>query len=136
MLEPSKERFCNILLKVNARIVSDDLFANLIRESLIPDAKHAQSHTVVEKFHFQWLICRNPWSCVQSDGVPRSLYARIGHAVVLQKLTHRVCAIDFEAVARATELFEQAQIMESRTNKQKFDVKFLPGLAPKLISPE
>jgi hypothetical protein len=26
--------------------------------------------------------------------------------------------------------------MESGTNKQQLDVKFLPGLAPKLLSPE
>ena len=136
MRESTKKRLCNLVFKVSARIISDDLVANVSRESLIPDAERIQCHAVVEKFHFYRLVCRNPWSRVQGNGIPCGLDAHIWNPMVLQKLTHRICAIDLEAVALAAELFDQAQIVESRTNKQKFDVKFLPGLAPELLSPE
>src|ERR1700730_4308356 len=108
MRESIEKCLCNLLFEVGARIGRNDFVANIGRESLIPDAERIQRHAVVEKFHFDGLVRRNPWRRVQSDGIPRSLYAHIGHPMMLQKLTHCICAIDFEAVALATELWDQA----------------------------
>jgi hypothetical protein len=73
---------------------------------------------------------------VKRYGVPSGLDAGVGHAMMLQKLTHRVRTIDVETVSGTTELLEQTQIVERGADEHKLHVELLSRLATHLVCPE
>src|ERR1700685_1509636 len=112
MLETAEKTLCDILFKVDARVLIDDLLPQIFRKVLITDTEHIESDTVVQKLHLAWLLGWGARGGVERDCIPGDLDPRGGHVVMLKELANGVGAIHFEPVVSAAELLQQAEIME------------------------
>ena len=130
------ERLSDLAMEVHARELGNDLVPQLRVESLIADAQHIQANSVVQQLDFNRLVGRDARRRVPRDRVPRRLDAGVRNPVMLQELAHRIGAVHLEAVVRAAEGFQQAQIMKRRADKQQFRIIRLAGLTAQLIGPE
>jgi hypothetical protein len=123
-------------MEVCARKLSDDLVPPLRIETLIADTQHIQADAVVEQLRLNRLVGGDARRGVQRDRVPGSLDAGVRNPVMLQELTHRIGAVHLEAVVRATEGLQRAQIVERRADKQQLRVVRLACLPAKFVGPE
>src|ERR1700680_2737205 len=73
---------------------------------------------------------------MQGYSVPSGLDSGFRYAMMFEELADGVRTIDFKAIGCATELLQQAKIMECGANKQNLHIKVLPCLPAKLICPE
>src|ERR1700730_10105212 len=73
---------------------------------------------------------------MQGYSVPSSLDSGFRYAMMFEELPDGVRTIDFKAIGCATELLQQAKIMECGANKQNLNIKVFPCLRAKLICPE
>ena len=98
--EAVKECLRDFLLEIGSRKLRDHPGSNVFGKGFVPDAEGIQGDAVVEEFHFQWLVRCNAGRGVKRYRVPGGLDASGGHAMMLEKLAHRVGAVDFETVSR------------------------------------
>src|SRR5580700_7807915 len=131
-----KEGLSDFRFEIGSRKLAKDLVADFFGKVFVPDAKGIQRDAIVQEFHFQRFVCSDAGRGVKRYCIPSGLDAGVGDAVVFEKLTHSVGAIDFETIVGAAELLEQTKIVEGGANEQKLDIELLSGLTPHLVGPE
>src|SRR3984885_6831177 len=134
--EAIEEGLCDLRFEIGSRKLAKDLVANVFGKCLVPDAERIQRDTVVQELHFQRLVCGDAGRGMKRYCIPGGLDAGVRNAVVFEKLTHCVRAIDFEAIVGAAELLGQTKVVEGDANEQKLDIELLSCLAPHLVGPE